>query len=404
MTGDGFMTEIAKPRLFAAADKAFALCGIVGVISDLSQPVAPVASYVLVLSILGLLTVFAIGLFSHQQSQARLTAGFVCGLLAAVSAILILLQAQKPETGERGVLASYVEPIGALQAQILDLQADISEIDRTTRKIDATTTEIDARTRVIDETTRETKEAIGRVKQETSDDPRKELANMGISWGADPFRQMIKEGDIRAVDLFLQGGMKLSGARARAWVLPYYLVDDHFSPEVADLLLRNDAVEPDGLCIDAGKRFDVYFLDERLPHLDKRRDVLRKVCATPDVKKVVQAQIREEEARLEANARVNRNRPEEIEKCIREFKAGNPVNATMEAASRFSIFSVSTLRPPRDTVLAELNTWLLVGGSGDPDAAYNAAVAKGCADANRELDVDRAKLDRLKAVADFLKG
>ena len=68
------MTEIAKPRLFAAADKAFALCGIVGVISDLSQPVAPVASYVLVLSILGLLTVFAIGLFRHQQSQARLTA------------------------------------------------------------------------------------------------------------------------------------------------------------------------------------------------------------------------------------------------------------------------------------------------------------------------------------------
>ena len=365
-------------------------------VSDLAQPVAPVALYVLVLSVLALSALIAINTFSHQPSQLRLTASLVFGLLAAVSAVLLTLQSQKPQTATQGVLASYVEPIGAIQAQLFGLKEDVARIAETT---DA----IDERTKAIDETTRATQEAIGKVKLETSNDPRKELNNMGIEWGENPFRQRIKEGDTRAVSLFIEGGMKLSGPRARFWVQPYYLYDDDFDPAVADLLMQNDAIEAEGLCIDRLGDFDVYFIDSRLPYPDKRREVLRHVCATPEMRKTIAAQIKAEEDRLKLVEQGNAQRSANIQTCIRDFRASNPVGPTIDAAARFSIFSVSTLRAPDDVVLADLNSWLMMGGRGDPQQAYDAAVTKGCEQANPAGKIDRTKLEKLQSVAEFLK-
>lgn len=48
------------------------------------------------------------------------------------------------------------------------------------------------------------------VKKETSDDPRKELANQGILWDRNALKSAIKQGDLKVVQLFLDGGMKLS--------------------------------------------------------------------------------------------------------------------------------------------------------------------------------------------------
>lgn len=48
------------------------------------------------------------------------------------------------------------------------------------------------------------------VKKETSEDPRKELANRGIMWDRSALKSAVKAGDLKAVQLFLDGGMKLS--------------------------------------------------------------------------------------------------------------------------------------------------------------------------------------------------
>lgn len=48
------------------------------------------------------------------------------------------------------------------------------------------------------------------VKKETSDDPRKELANQGILWDRGALHSAIVNGDVKVVQLFLDGGMKLS--------------------------------------------------------------------------------------------------------------------------------------------------------------------------------------------------
>lgn len=53
-------------------------------------------------------------------------------------------------------------------------------------------------------------EKSNNFKKEISDDPRKELANIGISWSKDDYFDAIKEDDSRAVELFLKSGMNIS--------------------------------------------------------------------------------------------------------------------------------------------------------------------------------------------------
>ncbi len=48
---------------------------------------------------------------------------------------------------------------------------------------------------------------VTEAKKEVSKDPRKELANMGIQWKSEDFLEAIKQGDHKAVTLFLEGGM-----------------------------------------------------------------------------------------------------------------------------------------------------------------------------------------------------
>lgn len=48
---------------------------------------------------------------------------------------------------------------------------------------------------------------LSNVKQETSSDPRKELANLGIQWDQGVMEQAIKRGDLRTVQLFNEAGM-----------------------------------------------------------------------------------------------------------------------------------------------------------------------------------------------------
>ena len=44
---------------------------------------------------------------------------------------------------------------------------------------------------------------LGNVKRETSEDPRKELANLGTSWSGESFLEAVRNGDLRVVRLFV---------------------------------------------------------------------------------------------------------------------------------------------------------------------------------------------------------
>jgi hypothetical protein len=49
-------------------------------------------------------------------------------------------------------------------------------------------------------------EDVKKTKKETSSDPRKELANMGVTWSLENFQNAVRLGDLRTINLFLAGG------------------------------------------------------------------------------------------------------------------------------------------------------------------------------------------------------
>jgi hypothetical protein len=50
---------------------------------------------------------------------------------------------------------------------------------------------------------------LGKVKLETSADPRKELANRGVVWDPMNFSQAIRQNDVKTINLFIAGGMPI---------------------------------------------------------------------------------------------------------------------------------------------------------------------------------------------------
>jgi hypothetical protein len=64
---------------------------------------------------------------------------------------------------------------------------------------------------------------LKQVKTETSSDPRKELANLGVLWTVDAFFNAIRQGDDRTVKLFLAGRMTTETADSQGRPLPVVL-------------------------------------------------------------------------------------------------------------------------------------------------------------------------------------
>lgn len=62
-------------------------------------------------------------------------------------------------------------------------------------------------TEIIKDQVSEVQQKLGNVKQESSNDPRKELANTGVKWDQSTMEQAIRRGDLRTVQLFNDGGM-----------------------------------------------------------------------------------------------------------------------------------------------------------------------------------------------------
>lgn len=91
------------------------------------------------------------------------------------------------EDSQKGLLATNIEGVAGLQ----------SSLGVINHKLDVISAKQD-----------EMKEAIGLVKKETSENPRKELANRGVSWNASSFWDALIQNDKEAIQLFIDGGFK----------------------------------------------------------------------------------------------------------------------------------------------------------------------------------------------------
>ncbi len=119
--------------------------------------------------------------------------------------------------------------IGALIPHLASMQSQMRNIENGNKKIIAT---------------------LDKVKKETSDNPRKELNNRGITWKHEDFGNAVRSSDIETVKLFLQGGMQIRADDARTAVsikndslLELFTAysSNFFSSDCRELLVYSDA-------------------------------------------------------------------------------------------------------------------------------------------------------------------
>jgi hypothetical protein len=109
----------------------------------------------------------------------------------------------------------------------LSTEAIVHSLDRISAKLAAISTGVE-----------DVDRQIALVKRETSADPRKELANLGVFWTVDAFFNAIRQGDERIVKLFLAGRMTTESPDSQGRPLPVVLaLDNTNAPEMLGLLM-----------------------------------------------------------------------------------------------------------------------------------------------------------------------
>lgn len=95
-------------------------------------------------------------------------------MVAVVVIILGQVSKAKAETG--GFFATNFETFAYVQRNLLDIKTDLKEI----------------------------KHQLKSVKQETSEDPRKELINLGLQWREDDFENAVQKADLKVLKLYVE--------------------------------------------------------------------------------------------------------------------------------------------------------------------------------------------------------
>lgn len=162
-----------------------------GVVADVLTPLAPNAPVAF-----GILATLTVGLVLYVAMASTLdsvperletfgNATLIAALLSLGFAFIWIWQGVSGNT-ERGALVKAIPELQCLQDQVAGIREDVGAIRHSTDAI-----------------ARQTRLS----KKEVSDDPAKEIANMGLSWTADDFLKQIQIGNRRSINLFLEGGM-----------------------------------------------------------------------------------------------------------------------------------------------------------------------------------------------------
>lgn len=137
---------------------------------------------------------------------------------------------------EGGYMAASLPAIAKLQVKWLEkIQGDTAAIRENTRAI------VDNTARIADGQEEASRRLGSLVKQETSEDPRKELANRGQAWSNYTFLQAVYMADYDTIDLFLKGGMPVESTDMYGLPTIMGLIKNNpqKAVEVVDYLVKN---------------------------------------------------------------------------------------------------------------------------------------------------------------------
>jgi hypothetical protein len=161
-----------------------------------------------------------------------------------LTALLLAVQVNSGAT-EAGAIANALPAIAELQRQVGISHEKLDRIAVTLNNVG---------------------EEVARTKRETSDDPRKELANLGIQWTTEAFVEALMTGDTRAVPLFLAAGMSAESNHKGTSAVLYVFQPNLPNPVPMLELLVGAGYDPNVALIDT--RILPHYSDMLPPHFE----------------------------------------------------------------------------------------------------------------------------------------
>lgn len=164
--------------------------------SNLLGPLAGVSGWAFVICLATTVTLFFLAARSPASDPGtnplRLYGnGLVIAVVLGLGFCGIWTWQQLAGNPPRGVLVAKVPELEAVQRLLTGTNTDIHALRTSTASIETGVEKLNKN-----------------VKRETSEDPRKELANTGQPWTAESFLNAIERGDRKSIDLYLVGGMR----------------------------------------------------------------------------------------------------------------------------------------------------------------------------------------------------
>ena len=203
------MNDRLKSTLKMTSNVGIGVSFIASFFADFLKPIAPFALYLL----LFLLVLMAVSLvvrtipFLNLKAEKTIPSVWYAPLFFTIliSFVVMTITYQLGKnSGSNGYLAENFQLIDDMQSELGLINKNIEKLNRTTEVIKTNTEKTAINTGSID---KKMDELI------TSSDPRKELANLGITWSVDSLAQAITAGDLQTIELFDSGGFSPNQAR-----------------------------------------------------------------------------------------------------------------------------------------------------------------------------------------------
>jgi len=352
-----------------------------GLVTDFLIPIAPygfyLASAILLLLILSLILFFMPVTNNYLRNKLKDIWYFPIFLLLCISmSSTYSLYYLSSSSGENGFLSANIDEISTLQHSMGLIQDSLNNIELSTASID---------------------KKMDNVKKETSSDPRKELSNMGLSWQYSNFIDTLTNQDIKAIKLYLQGGMKLRDDDFVSYV------NELFTISTSKMLLQYKAFESDAACPTHEYRMSFYTdISEKLDKLD----FVRKVCSIPRVFNYLDSQISKEKNSLDSKNQYNKNLNLTREICISDLKKVSTQQYYDDTDGYDPMKSV--LSSYREIVVAKLYHHIVIYGVGVAmDKEYltrflQKTFVEICRERNQEVKINSSKLEMLVSIKKLL--
>jgi hypothetical protein len=233
--------------------------------------------------------------------------------------------------------------------------------------------------------------SLQNVKKETSEDPRKEIANMGLAWKLNDFKQAIEDNNLEVIKLFARGGMQIPPSTLNYYVFnPYCRIPISTIEIVVEMAAVSDVEAVcDPSTIDTAQ---LAFIKREPRRINLARWICRKSKVAP--KRLEDAMIAQR-SQAAANATVEERRSQCVQMLRREFTP----KSLASAALQMNVLSLGTISGAKQMAMARMSMELMVSSGDDIVSIYDKSIQTACVESN-EVDYTAEKrtseLDTIK--------